>query len=330
MRNVVESARKAGYEVYAYTKHIDADLILYAEKVFRAVENHKENEKRVKELSESLNAEVILSSGFELLDVENFGSKVREELVDKLKFYRELEKIGINFPKLLSDGERGILKPRIGGGGEGIKFGEINEDGYVHQEFVEGIPCSVSAVRSEKEFVVAGVNLMLVGDRNFFASKFKYCGNVTPFVHERVEEMVKIAEDLGEHFELIGNYGVDFILGDDVYVLEVNPRFQGSLDSIELSSDVNLFELHVRAVEGKKLEKVKPKRTAARAVVFAPRRVKIKVSPTGNPFFGDIPVRGEVYDKESPLLSVFATGNNYYEKLLSRRNLYFKMQGVKV
>ena len=316
--------------MYAYTKHIDADLILYAEKVFRARENRKEDEKRVRELSESLNAKVILSSGFELLDVDNFGCEIREELVDKLKFYRKLEKIGINFPRLLSDGEKGILKPRIGGGGEGIKFGEVSEEGYVHQEFVEGIPCSVSAVRSEKEFVVAGVNLMLVGDRNFFASEFKYCGNVTPFVHERVGEMIKVAEDLGEYFELLGNYGVDFILGNETYVLEINPRFQGSLDSIELSSDVNLFELHVRAVEGKKLEKVKPRRTAARAIIFTPRRMRIKVSPTGNPFFGDIPVKGEVYEKDFPLVSVFATGGNYYEKLLSRRDLYFKMQGVKL
>lgn len=86
----------------------------------------------------------------------------------------------------------------------------------------------------------------------------------------------------------------------------------------------------MRAVEGKKLEKVKPRRTAARAIVFTPRRMRIKVSPTGNPFFGDIPVRGEIYDRDFPLVSVFATGGNYYEKLLSRRDLYFKMQGVKL
>ncbi len=330
VRNVVESARKAGYEVYAYTKHVDADLILYASEVFRATENLKEDEKRVRELSEELGAKVVLSSGFELLDVENFGSRIKVEVVDKLKFYKELEKIGVNYPSLLSEGEFGILKPRVGGGGEGIKLGDSGEDGYVHQELVEGIPCSISALRSERGFAVAGVNLMLVGDENFFASRFKYCGNVTPFKHEKVGEMVKVAEELGEHFDLIGSYGVDFILGDEVYVLEVNPRFQGSLDSIELSSDVSVFELHVKAVRGERVENVKPKRVAARAILFSPRRIEIAVSPVGNPFYGDVPVRGEVYEKESPLVSVFAVGKDYYEKLLSRRDLYFEMQGVKV
>ena len=330
VRNVVESARKAGYEVYAYTKHVDADLILYAEGVFRAADNLKEDERKVREISEELNAEVILSSGFELLKVENFGSEIKVEVVDKLKFYRELEKIGVNYPRLLSNGEFGILKPRVGGGGEGIKLGEYGEKGYVHQEIVDGIPCSVSALRSEKCFAVAGVNLMLVGDENFFASKFKYCGNVTPFRHEKVEEMVKIAGELGEYFDLIGNYGVDYILGEELYVLEVNPRFQGSLDSIELSSDANLFELHVRAVEGKKIESVKPKRVAARAILFTPKKIQVKVSPVGNPFYGDIPVKGEIYEKDSPLVSVFATGADYYEKLLSRRDIYLEMQGVKV
>ncbi len=330
VRNVVESGRKAGYKVFAYTKYADADLLIYAEKVFKASGDLKEDEKRVKELSESLDAEIILSSGYELLDVENFGCKIKRELVDKLKFYRELEKLGVNFPELLSDGEFGILKPRVGGGGEGIKLGEKSERGYVHQRYVKGTPCSVSAVRSEREFAVVGVNRMLVGDGNFFASKFKYCGNVTPFTSDKVKEMVEITRTIGEHFDLIGSYGVDFILGDEVYVLEVNPRFQGSLDSIELATDSNVFDLHVKAVLGERLREPKPKRIGARAIVFSPCDVRIKMSPYGNPFFGDVPVKGANYNKGDPLVSVFATGSDYYEKLISRRNIYLKMQGVSI
>lgn len=333
-RNVVESAKKAGYEVFALTKYVDADLKLYANKVFKIDEDFdkKEVEKRVKEMSESLNAKVILSSGYELLKVENFGSKINRKIVDKLKFYRELERIGIDYPEILSNGEVGILKPRIGGGGEGIRFSNKREKGHVLQRFIDGLPCSVSLLCSESYKAIAGVNEMIVGEKILNAKDFQYCGNITPLIAEKevIERMIAIAKDLAEYFELRGSIGVDFILAEKPYVLEVNPRFQGSLDSIELSTDSNLFDLHVKAVENEKINDLKYKRIASRAILFAKSDLPIKVSPIGNPFYADIPNTGDFYKKDMPLVSVLATDTNIkilWRKILTRAENFLRMQG---
>jgi len=73
----------------------------------------------------------------------------------------------------------------------------------------------------------------------------------------------------------------------------------------------------------------KPKRFAARTVLFADRRVEVKVSPAGNPFFADVPCRGDVYEKGQPLVSILASGDSekeVFDRVLGRRNLFMKMQ----
>ncbi|AKG92523.1 putative ATP-dependent carboligase related to biotin carboxylase [Geoglobus ahangari] len=323
VRNVAESARKAGYEVYVLTKHADADLRLYAKQVFRIEDESGEwVRKRALELSESLEAEIIWASGY-----EEFQGKSVERVVNKRWFYAELDRIGIDYPELLSDGERGILKPEKGGGGEEVRIGERREKGFILQRYIPGTPCSVSVISTGEEAKGIAVNRMLVGLEEFNATGFRYCGNITPFKSDAARQMVSIAEELVLYFELTGNVGVDFILADKPYVLEINPRFQGSLDSIEWACDCNLFRMHVNAVEGK-LSDCRVRRFAGRAVVFADRDVKIGSSPIGNPFFADIPVRGARYRKDDPLVSVLASGGDEEDvmrRLVERERLFTEM-----
>lgn len=320
VRNVAESAKKAGFEVYALTKHVDADLRIYADRIFK-IENEgiREVKKKAFEIAESFNAEIVWHSGYEML-----SEKRIERIVNKRAFYRELEKAGFNFPEMLTDGERGLLKPEIGGGGEGIRISDKREKGYILQRFVEGIPCSVSVLSTGKEAVSIAFNRILSGDRAFVDKPFKYCGNITPYFHEHEDEMRRIAEELAIYFELSGNIGVDFIVSDDVYILEINPRFQGSLDAIEWATDSNLFRLHLKAMNGE-LEKIRYRRYAGRAVVFARRDLKVKNSPAGNPFFADVPEKNSEYRKGDPLVSVLASGKNFsevYSRLVERKSLY--------
>ncbi len=42
VRNVAESARKAGYEVYAVTKFADADLQIYCSGIFKVDDSERE------------------------------------------------------------------------------------------------------------------------------------------------------------------------------------------------------------------------------------------------------------------------------------------------
>ncbi|MEM2271832.1 MAG: ATP-dependent carboligase, partial [Archaeoglobaceae archaeon] len=119
VRNVASSARRAGYEVYAITKYPDLDLYLYCNEVY-SIDKVKEAEA----IAQEKNAKVVLCSNFESFEIKaellcNEPKKVKG-IVDKLEFYRTLEKAGIPHPKVLKKPEgKTIAKPRFGGGGEG-------------------------------------------------------------------------------------------------------------------------------------------------------------------------------------------------------------------
>ncbi len=336
VRNVAESARKAGWEVFAITKFVDADLKLYAKA--KKVENVKDRElaRIVDEIAESLNANVVLASGCEDLPVRSevlgVDPKIAGKIVNKLKFYRTLERAGIPFPELNGDPPC-VLKPVRGGGGLGIKLAERLEDlpeGYLCQRFIEGLPCSVSLIATERCVKPVAINKILVGWSEMNAKDFIYCGNATPLILERDVRvrLMKTAVEVAELFDVIGSIGVDFVLADEPFVLELNPRFQGSLDSIEWSYDINVFSLHVRACEGKSFDVPKPRRFACRAILFADSKIRVKSDLTGNGFFADIPNVGEVINKDEPVISILASGKTEREvinKVIERKILFYRL-----
>ena len=341
VRNVVQSARKAGYKVLALTNYFDADLFLYAERVEKI--KSERIGKQATRLAEESGAYVVLTSGFEdlKLNAPILGSehKAIKEVVDKLRFYKRLENAGIPFPELVSENEEDfkkiIAKPRKGGGGEEIHFlNELNKaekSDYIYQRYIDGIPCSVSLIASENYVVPIAINKMFVGWKEMNADGFRYCGNLTPFIvdSEEKNELIKIAVETASLFDLLGSVGVDFILADKPYVLELNPRFQGSLDSIEWSCDTNLFKLHVKGFFGEKVEIPKFYRLAARAILFADKKVDIRCSPIGNPFFADIPFVNQTYESKDPVVSILSADKSESEvinKIIERKKIFYNLQ----
>ena len=346
VRNVVQSAFKAGYKVYALTKFVDSDLTLFSEKVY-PIEDDSPSwvKKKAEDLSEGLNAKIVLASGYEDLEVkgEILGSdpKAIKNVLNKLRFYKTLERAGLPFPEILEKKEgKCILKPIRGGGGEEIKvLGNSNskgrKEGYLIQRLIEGIPCSASLMVG-KEIEVIALNEILAGWNEMNAQGFRYAGNITPFlVEEEVRKrLISLAEEVCRLFDLRGSVGVDFIIEKSSmkpYILEINPRFQGSLDSIEWSTDLNLFNLHMRALEGKSVRdeiKMEFRRVAIRTIYFSDKTMEIKKDVTGNPFYADIPMKGSIYDKDDPVVSILSSGKTrkeVIEKVIGRRNLFLKL-----
>ena len=108
---------------------------------------------------------------------------------------------------------------------------------FIAQEFVEGIPCSASLIGTGDDACVIALNEQLIGIPGLTKLPFAYCGNVTPFVTDWKREMIEYSRQIALEFGLIGSNGVDLIQTEKgAVVIEVNPRFQGSLDTIELSS----------------------------------------------------------------------------------------------
>lgn len=166
----------------------------------------------------------ILLESTTLLDgeVKNLGSSPAgvHTASDKWLSYLKLNK-KVSMP-FTSDGPLDkpyLIKPRSSCGGEGIQKIENSSqklpEGCIAQEYVQGEDISVSLLVGD-EVRVLSVNKQLVDD-------FKCYGVTVPIkVSEDVlEEAVKAVESIKG---LFGYVGIDMVLGDAPYVVEVNPR----------------------------------------------------------------------------------------------------------
>ena len=359
-RNIVCSARRAGYNVYSIDAFRDLDLqeCAYASVLleFRTAEKfHQLDFSKIKVKMDSFELKfdaIVLGSGLGMVDYNSFPCPFLasppdavQKASDKLYLSKRLEDLGISHPRCYSPEELDtiecpvIIKPALGGGGIHNRIAkskqeilsildeffrldpELTDQTIIIQDFLEGIPTSVSLLSTKNEALSVAVNEQLIGISWLSRLPFAYCGNITPFRTEQAEEMEALAEDLVLRFKLLGSNGVDFLFTENgPVVLEINPRFQGSLDTIEKVMDINLFGAHVDCFSGELPDKPNAKCFAARGIFFSDREffidrelmdiiIKEKCS--------DIPPQGTVVNPEWPLTSLFSCTSTREDAVLS-------------
>lgn len=204
----------------------------------------------------------------------------------------------------------------IRNGEELTLFKERSDAGeFIAQEFLEGIPCSASIISNGDDAVVVAINEQLIGVPWLTRLPFAYCGNITPFDTKYHDEMIRHARQITLEFGLLGSNGVDFILTDKgITVIEVNPRFQGSMDTVELSTGINIFDAHIKSFAGELPILKEPSCFAAKTIVYTNKKVvidkKISDALTGCMNMGraaDIPQQGSVIHPDEPITTVLAT-----------------------
>ncbi|MHC1566223.1 MAG: ATP-grasp domain-containing protein [Candidatus Syntropharchaeia archaeon] len=310
-RHIVCSGRRAGYEVYASDAFGDVDLRRCAKEFFPLGE------------IPSLDVDgIILGSGFERIDFRykrlcNEREKM-EKVLNKRWLSEKLSKLGIPHPELYTSDMvyPAMAKPIYGGGGMENFLIEKEEDlekvpdNFIIQEFVQGIPASVSLISTQEKVISIAVNEQLIGERWLGQKRpFGYCGNITPLITSFEREMREIAEEIIFQLELVGSNGVDFVVSEKgPYVIEVNPRFQGSLDTVELSTGINLFDAHIRAFKGELIHGKKPERFAMKATVFAEKRVRVTKNLDMDGIV-DIPPIGRIIEEGDPISTAIGIGS---------------------
>ncbi len=334
-RGIVCSAKRAGYTVYALDQFGDVDMRRCADKA-QLLDSALVN--RVPELVNSFGEfdAVILGPGFERLKFKNILNnrlKIIEEVSDKLRIAKRFKSIGIPHPDTEPlDKASGLkfpmmVKPRSGSGGiqntivrnedELASFKARSDAGeFIAQEFVYGTPCSASLIGTGDDAAIVALNEQLIGVPWLTRLPFAYCGNITPFSTIFNKEMIEYAKQIALEFRLSGSNGVDFLLTEkDVVAIEVNPRFQGSIDTVELSTGMNIFDAHVRSFEGQLPEPREPVCFAAKAIMYANKKIVIyqKLSDRlikymDNRRAADIPQPGWVVQPDEPIATVLETG----------------------
>ncbi|WP_457550762.1 ATP-grasp domain-containing protein [Archaeoglobus sp.] len=176
---------------------------------------------------------------------ENLCSKPKALHItsDKWKLYKKL-KGNVNTPKtsLKPLDCRFVVKPRVGCDGCGIKFSEDVPEGYIAQEFIEGMSVSVSLLVGEDVHVLS-TNRQII--RNF-----RFAGFETPYQipKDAVDEALKVVDCIdGLH----GYVGIDLILSDQPYVVDVNARLTTPCIAFKKVYNLDLLEvLYLNHVQG--------------------------------------------------------------------------------
>ncbi|MCE8428387.1 MAG: ATP-grasp domain-containing protein [Candidatus Methanoperedens sp.] len=334
-RSIVCSAKKAGHTVYSLDNFCDIDTLKCADKTasIEGLSDEKIYERA--HLFGDVDA-VILGPGFTKLKFNNILNNlpdVQEKVNDKLEIAEKFHKLDIPHPptepltKASALDFPLMIKPRSGSGGmKNILVNTENQladyanrsdaDEYIAQEFVEGIPFSASLIGNGDEAVVVALNEQLIGISWLTCLPFAYCGNITPFSTRLDNEIRDFAERIALEFRLLGSNGVDFMLTDrGVVAIEVNPRFQGSLDTVELSMGINIFDAHIRSFSGEMPQLKEPVCFAAKTIEYAKNNLKInkKIEKHLRIFMdrgeaADIPKLGRIIFPDEPIATFIGTG----------------------
>ena len=198
--------------------------------------------------------------------------EVLREVRDWALLRRACEESGIAHPVTLLPGEeagavagRWLRKRVRSGGGHGVSRwdGRLLDEDHVLQSEVDGVPASVAFVADGRDCRILGLSEQLIGRAALGSSGFGWCGNILPLDLSPTESAAATAEvrhmtsTLTRRFGLRGVNGMDVVIGRDrrgvvcPHVVEINPRYSGSMELLEDAGGVNVFSVHVDACGGK-------------------------------------------------------------------------------
>lgn len=212
----------------------------------------------------------------------------------------------------------------------------ISLENYILQEYIEGENVSSSVLSTKKEAQNL-INTRLITANDLGNDNYAYVGNIVPLdensfnalnsknkttttkskkyskeeITELNKEMKDVSEDLIKEFKLIGSNGVDFKIDtqkEDLRIIEVNPRLQGTYQLCENSLGINMLDAHIKACEGELIEIPKPKQYSIKKIVYAPKDVIIRDLKISNLY--DIPHNGEIIEKDNPIATIICSNKD--------------------
>ena len=218
-----------------------------------------------------------------------------------------------------SEVEKFLLKPLEGSGGVGIQnIEETDPDTDIHvailQEIVDGCDISASVLSSGDEATTILTSEQLIGNKWLGQREnYGYCGNIVPYIQQTClkkqqtnTNIEEIAADVVADLKLIGSNGVDMIIKEgEVYVIEVNPRLQGTYDAAEAALGINMGQAHIMACQGELMEIPFPKNFATKMIIFAKKRSM--AGDLNMEYVFDIPAKNVIIEKGEPLATVLTS-----------------------
>ena len=178
---------------------------------------------------------------------------------NKVQTRKILAKNGISIPGDTGAGKR-VLKPVKGCGALGVRLSEGEPgEGEFAERYIDGEHLSVSIVANRIigdacQYFTGNPPAVLAINRQEIRinpdGSFHYLGGETPVHPEREQEIISTAKKVIEVLGCQGYCGVDMVVADKVYVIEVNPRITTSLVGIASCMKEEIADLLVAASKG--------------------------------------------------------------------------------
>ena len=184
---------------------------------------------------------------------------------NKVRTEKILRSHGVPVPGDAATGKR-VVKPVDGCGAQGVRIsqGEAGA-GEFSQQYIEGEHFSASFVASRVAgeaclYFSGDPPLPLAVNRQFIAAgsdgAIRYLGGETPVHPPREQEIIDVAKKAVSVLGCQGYCGVDVVVADQVYVVDVNPRITTSLVGIAACMKEEIAELLVAASKGNAPDRV--------------------------------------------------------------------------
>lgn len=178
---------------------------------------------------------------------------------NKVQTRRILSQHGISIPGEPGKGKK-VIKPVKGCGAQGVRLSEEDpgEDEFAEQ-YIDGENFSVSIIPNRVIgdaclYFSGAPPLVLAVNRQQIRidpdGTFHYLGGETPVHPPREAEITATARKVVEVLGCQGYCGVDLVVADKVYVVDVNPRITTSLVGIAACMDEEIADLLIAASKG--------------------------------------------------------------------------------
>ncbi|TFG33612.1 ATP-grasp domain-containing protein [Candidatus Thorarchaeota archaeon] len=269
---------------------------------------------------------------------------------------KAVEQLNVKLPrqiKVSSTGEINTITPEFpcvvrraeSGGGSGIrlvhnstellqKMTEPHAREEIHrpviQQYIKGRDISCSILGTGKKSLALSIQGQFIGmptaGRN---CDFAYCGNYLPSgINPKYEQMIsRISETIINRLQLRGSIGIDYTLDKQgqLWLMEINPRIQGTLEMLEIAGNISVTDLHFRAVQ-ERLPSSKYRFKPTLKMIVYSRKDGLLPDLSRFPNVVDISPSGVFIKRGDPICTILESGENILQCYTRASNIAIQIQ----
>ena len=231
--------------------------------------------KKIKDLlSDQTQFDITFEKDYALIDKINDKKYIRDLIKDNVPVVKTTwidKKISYEKAKEITKSHKFVIQGRIGAGGNNTyyidslekfnKYSDYLDNKYFLSKYLDNIPVNITLVIGKYETIKLPISVQLIKQIN---DRFKYVGADFIYASKLGDKAINKINDYANTIALElkklgyqGIVGIDYIIdnNDNVYFMELNPRFQASSFIInkylEKYCSTNLAELHYLAITNK-------------------------------------------------------------------------------